>query len=269
MRKLESYEKSQAASGDLPYGAFKNETSSGSNDGTEIVAEHMQDLYYSLYQVLQHSGTTPNGTLENGSNSKQFITSLANITPLIYSQTISYNINSVVLYVLNNEIYIYKSLKNNNRTALDDSESWLLLVKINDGGVFYNFRAFSPEFSGIPTAPTAQKGTSTTQLATTEFVQNAITKLSTYIHRFPDYGKGRIISFIYTDKIYVYHASATGWIFAMNKCGGGADAHRFFVNNKPVAHSQGLFPVRSGDTVTTNNIAPYGDLYFYPCMSIE
>lgn len=31
----------------------------------------------------------------------------------------------------------------------------------------------SPKFSGIPTAPTADDGTDTTQIATTEFVQNA------------------------------------------------------------------------------------------------
>lgn len=32
----------------------------------------------------------------------------------------------------------------------------------------------SPQFTGIPTAPTASRGTNTTQLATTEFVQNAL-----------------------------------------------------------------------------------------------
>lgn len=32
----------------------------------------------------------------------------------------------------------------------------------------------SPEFTGTPTAPTAPTGTNTTQIATTEFVQNNI-----------------------------------------------------------------------------------------------
>lgn len=267
MRRLDSYEKSKAATGDLPYGAFQNESSSGSNDGTEIVAEHMQDLYYALYQVLQLSGTTPNGTLENGNNSKQFIGALANICPLIYTQTITYNKNSVVLYILNDEISIYKSLKAANRSALSDSNSWLLICKINSSGVFYNFKAYSPAFTGVPTAPTAARGTSTTQLATTAFVQNAINNLASYIHRFPDYGRGQKISFVTINKVITYNVTANGWLWLMNGCGGGKDSHRFFVNGYPAAHSQGLIPVRSGDVVTTN-IATYGDIYFYPCMTV-
>lgn len=36
----------------------------------------------------------------------------------------------------------------------------------------------SPEFTGIPTAPTASPNTNTTQIATTEFVNTAIAELS-------------------------------------------------------------------------------------------
>ncbi len=36
----------------------------------------------------------------------------------------------------------------------------------------------SPDLTGVPTAPTAASGTNTTQIATTEFVQNAISGLS-------------------------------------------------------------------------------------------
>lgn len=40
----------------------------------------------------------------------------------------------------------------------------------------------SPAFTGTPTAPTAETGTSTVQVATTEFVQNAITNVIQVIH---------------------------------------------------------------------------------------
>ena len=39
----------------------------------------------------------------------------------------------------------------------------------------------SPTFTGTPTAPTAAVGTNTTQLATTEFVQSAITNTNEYV----------------------------------------------------------------------------------------
>ena len=60
MRRLDSYENTQSSSNDLPFGMFKDESSAGNNDGTEIVSAHMQDLYYSLYQILHLGGVTPN-----------------------------------------------------------------------------------------------------------------------------------------------------------------------------------------------------------------
>lgn len=38
----------------------------------------------------------------------------------------------------------------------------------------------SPVFKGVPTAPTAAEGTNTTQIATTEFVQNAVSNAGVY-----------------------------------------------------------------------------------------
>lgn len=56
MKNLSDYEKTQSATVDLPCGAFKNESSPGQKDGTDILAEHIQDLAYPLYQVLQLAG---------------------------------------------------------------------------------------------------------------------------------------------------------------------------------------------------------------------
>lgn len=41
----------------------------------------------------------------------------------------------------------------------------------------YYAKLASPEFTGVPTAPTAASGTNTTQLATTAFVQSALSNI--------------------------------------------------------------------------------------------
>lgn len=50
-------------------------------------------------------------------------------------------------------------------------------------------KAGSPEFSGTPTAPTATAGTNTTQIATTAFVQSAVSGITDNDNRDPGYGK--------------------------------------------------------------------------------
>lgn len=45
---------------------------------------------------------------------------------------------------------------------------------------FVQANKVSPAFTGVPTAPTAELGTSTTQLATTAFVDNSLGSLTTY-----------------------------------------------------------------------------------------
>ena len=174
MKRMSSYENAQAETGDLPFGAFSNETSVGSDDGTTIVAEHLQDLYYALYQVLQLAGMTPNGSLENGNQSKQFLSALSNVAPILYNNTTTYNKNALVVYVYNDEINLYKSLAANNTASLSDATKWKLLYKINSSGIFGNMSLLSPALSGTPTAPTAAAGTANKQIATTEFVKQSM-----------------------------------------------------------------------------------------------
>lgn len=174
MKKLSSYNNSQAESSDLPFGNLRNESGAGNNDGTEIVAEHMQDIYYSLYQVLQLAGVSPNGVLENGNNAKQFLSALSNVAPLLYSSTSTYNKHSTCLRIENNIIYVYKSLIANNTQALTNTSAWVLLYQISDAGILGNMKLNSPALSGTPTAPTAAAGTATTQIATTAFVKKTL-----------------------------------------------------------------------------------------------
>jgi len=173
LRNLYSYEKSVAATTDLLFGAFKNESSPSANDGTEIVSEHMQDLYYPLYQVLLLADLQPSGELENNTTSRQFLTALANTAPFIYDDSLVYKKNSITLNAYNNEISIYQSKKDDNTSALSDTDSWNILAKIDSSGVFYNVSLNSPALTGTPTAPTAVGGTATTQIATTAFVKTA------------------------------------------------------------------------------------------------
>ena len=173
MKTMASYDNAQDATSDLPFGAFSNESSPGSDDGTEIVAEQLQDLYYSLYQVLQLANQTPNGSLENGNQSKQFLSALSNVTALLYNSTTTYNKDAITLYISSNEINVYRSLKNNNTAAFSDTTAWKLLYKVNSSGAFANMSLVSPAMSGTPTAPTAAAGTANTQIATTAFVKSA------------------------------------------------------------------------------------------------
>lgn len=59
-------------------------------------------------------------------------------------------------------------------TKIDNTESDDI-VRLTATQTLTNKTLTSPTLNGIPTAPTAAKGTSTTQIATTEFVANAIT----------------------------------------------------------------------------------------------
>ena len=136
MRKMSYYTPTEAESTDKPYGAFKNESSPGSQDGTQAVAEHLQDVYYPIYQVMQLAGIEPNDILEDGNTNRQFLSALGNIAPVLYCNTSTYNKDVIVMNVSNSVIYFYKSLVTENDAALSDSDSWLEILHINaDGSV--------------------------------------------------------------------------------------------------------------------------------------
>lgn len=139
MKNLYDYERTQSATTDLPFGALKNESSPGKQDGTDIVAEHIQDLAYSLYQVLQLAGINPNGELEDGNNKTQFIESLTNIGVFRYSDKTSYNYGVFAWQVIGNTFTLYRSLKNSNSDDVNNNESWLKFLEIGaDNKINFN-----------------------------------------------------------------------------------------------------------------------------------
>lgn len=132
MKNLYDYEKTQSATVDLPFGAFKNESSPGQQDGTDIVAEHIQDIAYCLFQVLQLAGVVPNSELEDGNNKTQFINALANIGILKHSDKVSYNVSVLVWIISGNDFILYRSQKSNNTDNLTNSESWTKILTIDN-----------------------------------------------------------------------------------------------------------------------------------------
>jgi len=86
---------------------------------------------------------------------------------------ISTNLNSEVTRATAKELDNYSTISS-NKNATDSS----LLLKANlaytDASLNLKVGVNSPGFTGIPTAPTAENGNNTTQLATTEFVNTAV-----------------------------------------------------------------------------------------------
>ncbi len=132
MKNLYDYEKTQSATVDLPFGAFKNESSPGQQDGTDIVAEHIQDIAYCLFQVLQLAGVVPNSELEDGNNKTQFINALANIGILKHSDKVSYNASVFVWTISGSDFILYRSDKASNTDDLSNTESWTKILTIDN-----------------------------------------------------------------------------------------------------------------------------------------
>lgn len=132
MKNLCDYEKTQSATVDLPFGAFKNESSPGQQDGTAIVAEHIQDIVYCLYQVLQLAGVTPNSELEDGNNKTQFISALTNIGILKHSDKVAYNASVLVWTINGSDFILYRSNKALNSDDLSNTESWTKILTIDN-----------------------------------------------------------------------------------------------------------------------------------------
>lgn len=131
MKKLSTYPNTNADTTDNPNGTFKNETSVGAGDGTNIVAPHMTDPYYALYQVLQLAGEVPNGELENGSTSKQWITALQNVGIFKYDSAITYKKNAIVINTNSDITKFYRSKVADNTYAITNTTYWYNFATIN------------------------------------------------------------------------------------------------------------------------------------------
>ena len=134
MKKPLEYEKTEQASENLPYGKFKNESQPGAQDGTKIVAEHLQDVQYPLLQVLMLAGIVPNGELENGKTVKQFLDALCNISFVKYSDTTVYNKGISVFTVLSGVTDFYRSLIDENNQPLTSQTAWQNFLRIDADG---------------------------------------------------------------------------------------------------------------------------------------
>lgn len=132
MKKLESYLNAVKGNENLPYGNLKNESQADANDGTPVLAEQVQDIMYSLYQVLQLAGELPNGELEDGNTKKQFIGALCKAGLFKYSSTTVYSQGNFVFDYDAGEFILYRSLIADNSKPLSDSASWKKLLSVGN-----------------------------------------------------------------------------------------------------------------------------------------
>lgn len=153
MKNLYDYENTKAASTDLPFGAFKNESSPGQKDGTDILAEHIQDLAYPLFQVLQLAGIVPDGELEDGNNKKQFIQALTNIGILKYVEGGIYGNSVLVWRIVGSEFILYRSNIAENNNDLSDESSWTKIFTIDSKNKI-NFHVETNISGGSSSLPT-------------------------------------------------------------------------------------------------------------------
>lgn len=131
MRKMSDYVDTNPPTTDTPNGTFKNETQPNAADGTDIKAEHMQDPYYALYQILQLAGEIPNGDLENGTTNRQFLKSLTSIGWFKYDSNIEYKKNAIVIHTIDSATKLYRSQKDNNNSPLTNTDLWTNILTIN------------------------------------------------------------------------------------------------------------------------------------------
>ena len=150
MKKLDQYSPSIPAESNFAYGLLKNETAPSAGDGTAILAQHLQDLYYALYGVLQLAGEDPNETLE-ATNNKQFLGALSKIGIQRYNALNSYSQGMLAWSISLGAISVYISKTNSNvGNALSSTTHWQLVYSINMSGVVtFNNIAYDPTISGL------------------------------------------------------------------------------------------------------------------------
>lgn len=127
------------------------------------------------------------------------ISGKANTFLLIYGDT-SYTLSDLKQKITDGTVFLIQGIETSQDTytvnAVDVQDEYLIfrytIKETQTGGVRYTGAQWeilttvslastnSPDFTGTPTAPTAAAGTNTAQLATTEFVQNAINNTGIY-----------------------------------------------------------------------------------------
>ena len=135
MKRMDSYAQSIAGAGAIPYGTFKDETAPSAGDGTTVLANQLQDITYAIYQVLQHANVTPNGSLEDGTTVKQFISSLAVVTNLKWNQWATYLAGNLAWEISTTTIKVYVCKLGNTNQALSNATYWDQVYEITSAGV--------------------------------------------------------------------------------------------------------------------------------------
>ena len=140
-----------------------------------------------------------------------------------------------------------------DQTIIDGSTNAVSGNAVFDGLVLKADLA-SPDLTGIPTAPTATSGVSTTQIATTAFVRNEInTAAYSYVKILGDQS-------IYGTKKFIANTMFFG-LMAENTAGGSASFYASTQNNHSAVFVQGLGSTGNVVAINANPLASGNLLY--------
>ena len=178
--------------------------------------------------------------------------------PVVISTELLTNLSLVKLIVPNNSGTIallsdIPSPTEVDQTIVDGSISAVSGNAVFDG-LALKANLASPDFTGIPTAPTATSGVSTTQIATTAFVRNEInTAAYSYVKILGDQS-------IYGTKKFIANTMFFG-LMAENTAGGSASFYASTQNNHSAVFVQGLGSTGNVVAINANPLASGNLLY--------
>ena len=179
-------------------------------------------------------------------------------SPVVISTELLTNISLVKLIVPNKSgtIALLSDIPSStavDQTIIDGSTNAVSGNAVFDG-LALKANLVSPTFTGIPTAPTATSGVSTTQIATTAFVQNEInTAAYSYVKILGNQS-------IYGTKKFIANTMFFG-LMAENTAEGSVSFYASTQNNHPAVFVQGLGSTGNVVAINANPLASGNLLY--------
>lgn len=145
---------------------------------------------------------------------------------------------------------------------LSDQTDLQAVLDAKDTAIAAKADANNAILTGTPTAPTAIDGTSTTQIATTAFVQNAITILNTSLQSYINTAVNNVLRYIdfsnmatlaitsTTSAQGTYTVPKNGYIKITSSVH-GSDTCNYYIDNKQVSLLNEMLPIKANSVIKT------------------
>lgn len=142
--------------------------------------------------------------------------------------------------------------------VLSDQTDLKNALDAKDTAIALKANIASPDFTGIPTAPTAADGTSTTQIATTRFVQNAISILNTTLTNYINSAVANVLKQINFSNAVSFQAAnngkqasnytvpSNGYIYIT-----AATSNTYVIQGKSMTIIGALLPISAGQVISS------------------